>query len=52
MWCPEAVGTVELIGVGMEMERDTRRQEDFMVARMAVGHGTLRPECAVEFKTA
>lgn len=52
MWCPQAVATVELIGIGMEVERDVRRQEDFFVAKMAVGHGTLRPECAVEFKTA
>lgn len=51
MWCPQSVGTVELIGVNMETERDVRRQEDFMVAKMAVGHGTLRQECAVEFKT-
>lgn len=51
MWCPQAVGTVELIGVNVESERDARRQEDFTVAKMAVGHGTLRPECAVEFKT-
>ena len=52
MWCPPAVGTLKLIDVNMETERDVRRQEDFMVAKMAVGHGTLRPECAIEFKTA
>ena len=51
MWTSDAIGTVELIGVGLETERDVRRQSDFMVARQAVGHGTLRPECAVEFRT-
>lgn len=51
LWNPMAVGTVKLIGLGMETERDVRRQEDFMVAKMAAGSGTLRPECAVEFKT-
>ena len=51
MWHPMAVATLKLIGIGMETERDTRRQEDFMVAKMAAGHGTLRPEAAVEFKT-
>jgi hypothetical protein len=49
LWTPMAVGTVVIEDVGMETERDVRRQEDFMVAKMAVGHGTLRPECAVEF---
>lgn len=52
LFTPDAVGTVQLLGVAIESTRDTRRLEDFMVARMAVGHGTLRPECAVEFKTA
>jgi hypothetical protein len=46
------VGTVKLMDVAMETERDVRRQEDFMVAKMAVGTDALRPECAVEFKTA
>lgn len=52
LWTPMAVGTVKLLDLAMETERDVRRQEDFMVAKMAVGHGVLRPECAVEFKTA
>ena len=51
MWCPEAVGTLKLMDLAMETERDVRRQEDFMVAKLAVGHGVLRPELAVEFKT-
>lgn len=51
LWTPMAVGTLTLMDVAMETERDVRRQEDFMVAKFAVGHGTLRGECAVEFKT-
>jgi hypothetical protein len=51
LWCPMAVATLKLMDVKLEIERDIRRQEDFLVASMAVGHGTLRPECAVEFKT-
>jgi len=47
-WGNEAVGTVKLIGMGMESTRDVRRQEDFVVAKMAVGHGPLRNEIAWE----
>lgn len=52
MWCPQAVATVKLMDISMETERDVRRLEDFMVAKMFVGHGTMRPEMAIEFKTA
>lgn len=51
MWCEPAVATVNLMDVSLETERDVRRQSDFMVAKMAVGHGPLRAECAVEFRT-
>jgi hypothetical protein len=51
LWTPMSVATLKLMDIKMEVERDPRRQEDFMVASMAVGHGTLRPETAVEFKT-
>jgi hypothetical protein len=47
-WGNEGVGTVKLIGMGMEQTRDVRRQEDFMVAKMAVGHGPLRNEICWE----
>ncbi len=49
-WHPDAVGTVKLIGMGLEQTRDTRRQEDFIVAKMAVGHGPVRNEGAYEFR--
>lgn len=47
----QAIGTVVLMDVAMEHERDVRRQSDFHVASMAVGHGALRPECAFEFRS-
>lgn len=49
---PMAVANVKLRDISLETTRDVRRQEDFMVASMMAGHGTLRPECAVSFKTA
>lgn len=52
MWTPMAVATVKVMDIGFENARDARRLEDFMVAKMLVGHGKLRSECAVEFKTA
>ena len=45
-WHTDAVGTVELIGVGMEVARDARRIGDFMVAKVACGHGAVRNEGA------
>ncbi len=49
-WGHEAVGTVKLIGMGLESTRDVRRQEDFIVAKIAVGHGPLRNEIAWEVR--
>jgi hypothetical protein len=46
-----AVGTVKLMDMGMEAAYDIRRQGTLIVAKYAVGHGILRPECAVELKT-
>lgn len=48
---PDAVGTVKLMDLMSEMEYDIRRQGTLMVSKYAVGHGILRPECAVELKT-
>jgi hypothetical protein len=47
----DAVGTVKLMDLAMEAEYQTRFQGTLMVARYAVGHGILRPECAVEIVT-
>ena len=43
-----AIGTVKLMDLGMESEYDIRRQGNLMVAKMALGHGILRPESACE----
>jgi hypothetical protein len=48
---PDAVGTVKLMDLQSEMEYDMRRQGTLIVAKYAMGHGVLRPECAVELKT-
>ena len=47
-----AVGTVKLMDLAFEMEYDIRRQGTLMVAKYAMGHGILRPECAVELAVA
>lgn len=49
---PQAMGTVELMGLATEMEWDMRRQGTLAVAKMAVGHGVLRPECIIELRAA
>lgn len=45
-----AVGTVKLMDLGIEMEDSVRYQGSLIVAKYLVGHGTLRPECAVEIR--
>jgi len=47
-----AIGTVKLLDLGLEMEYDMRRQGTLIVAKYALGHGILRPECAVELVSA
>lgn len=47
-----AVGTVKLLDLATEMAYDIRRQGTLIVAKYAIGSGILRPECAVELKTA
>lgn len=46
-----AIGTVKLMDLATETAYDIRRQGTLIVAKYAVGHGILRPECAVELKT-
>ena len=48
----EAIGTVKLLDLAVEMEYDIRRQGTLIVAKYAMGHGILRPECAIELKSA
>ena len=48
-WHPDGVGTVKLIGMGLEQTRDVRRQEDFIVAKIACGSAPVRHEGTWEF---
>jgi len=45
-----AVGTVKLLDLKLESERKIEYQGSLFVGRYAMGHGVLRPECAVEIK--
>jgi len=47
-----AAGTVKLMDLAAEMEYDMRRQGTLIVSKYALGHGILRPECAVELISA
>jgi hypothetical protein len=47
-----ATGTVKLMDLAVESEYQIQRQGTLIVAKNAVGHGILRPESAVEIKTA
>lgn len=47
----DAVGTLKLMDLQSEMEYDIRRQGTLIIAKYLMGHGILRPECAVELKT-
>lgn len=47
----DAVGTLKLLDLQSEMEYDIRRQGTLIVAKYLMGHGILRPECALELKT-
>jgi len=49
---PAAVGTVKLLDLQTEGEYQISRQGTLIVAKYAMGHGILRPECAVELSQA
>lgn len=44
----DAIGAVQLQGLGVEVEWKSEYQGWLTIAKMAVGIGILRPECAVE----
>lgn len=44
---PSAIGTVKLLDLATESEYQIQRQGHLFVAKYAMGHGVLRPECAV-----
>jgi len=43
-----AIAVLQMMGVQSEKFRDVRRQSDFMVSKMLMGGGVLRPYCAFE----
>lgn len=49
---PSAVGTVRLKQLGVESQKMLDYQGTLSVASMGVGHGVLRPACALEMATA
>lgn len=49
---PNAVGTVKLMDLAVEGEYQLSKQGTLIVAKYAMGHGILRPECAVELSKA
>lgn len=48
---PAAVRTAKLMGMRTEMDYKTERQATHLVAKMLLGTGINRPECAVSIKT-
>lgn len=46
-----AIGTVKLLDLGVEREYQVSRQGTLIVAKYAMGHGGLRPDCGVEIAT-
>ena len=45
-----AAGTVKLQDLAVESEYQIERQGTLMIAKQAIGHGILRPECAIELR--
>lgn len=43
MWHRSAIGVIQMAGIVTESERDVRRQSDFMVSKLLMGGGALRP---------
>ncbi len=52
VWQKSAVGTVKLKDLSFRTDYDPRRLGTLMVAKYATGHGVLRPEAAVQIRTA
>lgn len=48
----EALGTVKLLDLATEMSYEPRLQATLMLAKYAMGHGILRPECVCEIASA
>lgn len=48
VWHPAAAGTLKLQDINTRMSYDDRRLGTLIVSKVSVGHGILRPACAVE----
>lgn len=51
IWTKSAVGTVKAFDIGVETEYKVDRQGTLVVAKYAMGHGVLQPECAIQLIT-
>jgi len=51
-WHKSAIGSIQLRGLRMEQEYMIEYRGDLLVASMAMGHGQLRPEAAIEVDVA
>lgn len=52
MFHKSAIGVLQLAGITTESTRDVRRQSDFVVSKMFMGGGALRPYAAYEISKA
>ena len=52
LFSPDAVASVKKMDLAMDTFRDVRRNTEFVVAQMFCGAGVLRPELAVQIKSA
>lgn len=52
VWHPDAVGTVKLKDITPSADWIADKRITLLAAEMAIGTGVVRPECAVEVKTA
>lgn len=48
---PYACGTVKLLDIKSETDYSVAHQGSLLLSKYAMGHGILRPECAVEVRT-
>ena len=51
IWTKSAVGTVKVFDIGVESEYKVERQGSLVVAKYAMGHGVLQPECSIQLRT-
>lgn len=52
VWTAGCVGTVKAFDIGIETDYQVNRQGTLVVAKYAMGHGTLQGECAQQLKSA